>query len=262
MPPLITETEWTFLKYMKEGHDRLVKCRLDMEGLPQGSIIQRRVNGKIYYRHSIYKENGREHISCSASEAKLLSAQIDKRKQLEEECKFLVKLLSKNRLLLQALLNRAEELLAKYYSVERVIAKQGESCVHPEHLKMKSSSGMKARSKSELLIMERFKAHKLIFEYERPLNLPGQKTFLPDFTLYEPLTGRTLYWEHFGLMNHADYKLHAENKLLQYKNNNIIEGVNLIVSYDEEDGGIDMTRIEKLIQDQFFLGDYKKLLCI
>ena len=41
-----------------------------------------------------------------------------------------------------------------------------------------------------------------------------------------------------------------------------IEGVDLIVTNDEKDGGIDMTRIEKLIQDQFLLGDYKKLLCI
>ena len=37
-----------------------------------------------------------------------------------------------------------------------------------------------------------------------------------------------------------------------------IEGVNLIVTNDEKDGGTDMAQIEKLIQDQFFLGDYKK----
>lgn len=262
MLPLLTETEVKFLEYMKACYERLEECRQSVEKLPPGTIIQRQVRGKIYYRHSIYEETGRKHISCTASEAKLLSAQIDKRKRLEKERQFLSKLFHKNNTLLQDLLTRAEKALTDYYAQSRTITKQESSSLHPEHLKIKSSTGMKVRSKSELLIIECFKAHHLNFEYERPLNLPGHKTFLPDFTLYEPLTGKTVYWEHFGLMNQSDYRLRAENKLLQYKESNITEGNNLIITYDEKDGGIDMTKIEKLIKDMFFLGAYRKMLCI
>lgn len=154
----------------------------------------------------------------------------------------------------------ADQLLQDFYSKKYHLPPAKEEVgmsYMPENLKMTSSEGIRVRSKSELLIIECLQSHHLVFSYERPLKLDGHKNFLPDFTLYEPLTVKMIYWEHFGLMNHVDYKLSAENKLLQYAENNIVEGKNLIVTYDNTDGSIDMQQIETMIQKYFFLASYR-----
>jgi hypothetical protein len=39
----------------------------------------------------------------------------------------------------------------------------------------------------------------MAFEYEDPLELDGTIRY-PDFTIEDEISGRTVYWEHLGMM--------------------------------------------------------------
>ena len=49
------------------------------------------------------------------------------------------------------------------------------------------------------------------------------------------------------MMNDAAYREHWEAKKALYEKHDIIEGVNLIVTYDSVNGGIDSKHIQELI---------------
>ena len=49
------------------------------------------------------------------------------------------------------------------------------------------------------------------------------------------------------MMTDINYKMYWEAKKKIYEENGIIEGKNLIVTYDDEKGGIDTAKIEEVI---------------
>ncbi len=67
-----------------------------------------------------------------------------------------------------------------------------------------ASDGQMVRSKSELLIYQRLLDKGLSPSYEKRL-LVDEVEKLPDFTIENPDTGETYYWEHCGLMNDSEY---------------------------------------------------------
>lgn len=121
---------------------------------------------------------------------------------------------------------------------------------YPEQLSIKTSSGHLVRSKSEALIDMALSAHKIPFRYECPLELNGH-TIYPDFTIRHPHTGKTYYWEHFGLMDKPDYCRNVSSKLLQYSLNGIIPSVHLITTYETQKYPIGTETIEKIIEHYF-----------
>lgn len=60
------------------------------------------------------------------------------------------------------------------------------------------------RSKSEAMIVKVLKQNKIPYRYEAKL-LFGDIEMYPDFTIRHPKTGQWFYWEHFGLLDKADY---------------------------------------------------------
>ena len=79
----------------------------------------------------------------------------------------------------------------------------------------RTSKGVAVRSKSELLIAEALTAAAVDFEYEKPLTLSGQTRY-PDFTIEDEISGRTIYWEHLGMLDRPDYRASWERKLAWY----------------------------------------------
>jgi len=73
----------------------------------------------------------------------------------------------------------------------------------------RTSSGLAVRSKSELAIAEALSHAGVTFEYEKPLTLGGSTRY-PDFTIEDEISGRTVYWEHLGLLERPDYRAHWE----------------------------------------------------
>ena len=114
----------------------------------------------------------------------------------------------------------------------------------------KTLKGELVRSKSEVIIANMLynyeKEGDFKYYYEKELILKDNIVRFPDFTIKTDL-GDTWYWEHCGMMSDINYKNYWEEKKKIYEENGIVEGKNLIVTYDDEKGGIDTIKIEELI---------------
>ena len=138
------------------------------------------------------------------------------------------------------------------------------------------TNGMKVRSKSEAAIIGLFVRHGLIYHYDelvafiQPENLRGLdddysmwsgapnprsenpgRTVLksPDFILIRS-DGKLIYYEHVGLVNNPDYLADLQIKLAIYKANGIVPWDNLILTFDDPDGGINMQLVEAQLRDK------------
>ena len=120
-----------------------------------------------------------------------------------------------------------------------------------EGKKHKTSDGNYVRSKSELAIYEFLLSHNISFRYEEPLDL-GTKTKIPDFTLIRS-DGKKFIWEHFGLLSDEEYYRRAINTMYLYMDYGFLPYDNIIISYDYEDGSINMEYIDRVLRALGFI---------
>lgn len=118
----------------------------------------------------------------------------------------------------------------------------------PEEKKHTTSRGLKVRSKSEVLIAEMLYMFNISFRYEQVIWI-GEIMLIPDFTIRLP-DGRIFYWEHCGLMSSKEYREHHKWKMEVYEKAGIVPWKNLIVTYDDEDGNINVGIIESEIKNK------------
>jgi hypothetical protein len=123
-----------------------------------------------------------------------------------------------------------------------------------EGLIHRTSWGLTVRSKSELIIAEALKNAGFTPEYEKALTLGG-KTRYPDFTVEDEIGGRTIYWEHLGILEKDDYRRAWESKLAWYQANGVMpagrgDGPNgmLITTKESRSSGFDVSSVQKAIQ--------------
>jgi len=126
-----------------------------------------------------------------------------------------------------------------------------------EGLIHRTSKGLAVRSKSELLIAEALANAGIAFEYERPLTFHG-KTRYPDFTIEDDISGRTVYWEHLGLLEREDYRQSWEKKLQWYQKNSVLSAKDgggkagmLVTTTESSTAGLDMGQVTSLIKEVF-----------
>ena len=122
-----------------------------------------------------------------------------------------------------------------------------------EGLIHRTSKGLAVRSKSELLIAEALDKFDVAFKYEDSLKF-GDSVRYPDFTI--DVFGRTVYWEHLGMLRVKRYREAWNRKLEWYKRNGILPAGDgndaeqvLVTTRDDDKGGLDMGQIEKLIKE-------------
>ena len=119
----------------------------------------------------------------------------------------------------------------------------------------RTKRGDLVRSKSEVIIANELLAQGFNrYEYESELKLPDGRTHLPDFTIVDDDTGERFYWEHLGLLHNPEYAARWERKLSAYRAADILphdegggDAGTLIVTRDDEAGGIDAKAIAELI---------------
>jgi hypothetical protein len=95
--------------------------------------------------------------------------------------------------------------------------------------------------------------------YEVPFfSRDGLHYRLLDFTIEDRTIGRTILWERCGMLSDEGYRDRWTNKLQWYRENGALplnEGggdrATLVVTYDDEKGGIDGQRIDALIDKLF-----------
>ena len=105
------------------------------------------------------------------------------------------------------------------------------SIYHPENLIVPGVKGTMYRSKSEAFIAYTLFTHAIPFRYECGLPLQHVKVY-PDFTILHPITNEILIWEHFGMMDNADYIEIAGSKIKAYIENGYIPNHNLFMTFE------------------------------
>lgn len=114
--------------------------------------------------------------------------------------------------------------------------------------------GESVRSKSEVIIANMLFEKGIQYDYElRFVGSDGRARY-PDFTIQDAEAGRTIYWEHLGLLYTPVYQQRWRSKLEWYRQQGVLpldQGGGpvgtLVTSQDDEHGGIDSVSIAKLI---------------
>ena len=114
-----------------------------------------------------------------------------------------------------------------------------------------ASTGVKVRSKSEVIICNILNELGIPYQYEAPLKLKGVGTIYPDFKLLNVKERRTLYLEHFGMMDNPDYLDGFFKKQNSYIANGIIPGRDIIFTFESSKNQLDITSLKKLLRVYF-----------
>ena len=122
------------------------------------------------------------------------------------------------------------------------------SSYRPEAKVHLTSRGLAVRSKSEMLIAERLYEYGIPFRYEPAMHIDRYE-ISPDFTVMTP-SGKVFYWEHCGMTGNRDYIEKHKWKMNLYETRGIVPWKNLIVTYDDENGHINLAEIDSIITNK------------
>ena len=123
---------------------------------------------------------------------------------------------------------------------------------YPQALKHPCPSGNVVRSKSEAMIDLLLNQYGIPYRYECELKLDNI-SFYPDFTLFNPVSGQLVYWEHFGMMDDPQYSLNASRKISRYIAGNIIPGINLIMTFETSSNPLSGIIAESKIEEYLLM---------
>jgi len=238
------------LTKMRKEYDFVSK---QIEGLPEGRLMITRRGERKEFFHEYYINHKRNRKSIGSDE------QMIGRLARKEYLKVKRSMLTRNIRLLEAaekefadishdeicrlLPSRVKQLPEKLlFEYDPRESSCHRSNYLPEGRIHTTSRGLKVRSKSELIIAEKLYEHDVSFRYEELLHV-GKHTFVPDFTISR-WDGKLFYWEHCGRTHDKQYMDHHRWKINLYEGIGIVPWDNLIVTYDNEEGSINLAAVE------------------
>ncbi|MFO0822823.1 MAG: AAA family ATPase [Gemmataceae bacterium] len=118
----------------------------------------------------------------------------------------------------------------------------------------RTARGELVRSKSEVIIANELHRLDVEYHYEKELKFGTDAPRYPDFTIDDPASGLTVYWEHCGMLGDPGYLSRWEGKKAWYRANGILPmeeggGPNgtLVVTDDNPKTGFDSTKIAEIV---------------
>ena len=117
-----------------------------------------------------------------------------------------------------------------------------------DELQYQTDRGELVRSKSEKILADTFNKNDVPYVYEPMIKLKNGHTLFPDFALLNVRKRKTIYWEHFGLINDPEYAQRSMKKIDEYERNNLICGDNLIFSTESHESPLNLHLIENKIR--------------
>ena len=107
------------------------------------------------------------------------------------------------------------------------------------------------RSKSEVFIGNALYLQNVPCLFERQIYLNGYGNVLPDFTVLDVKTRKTVIWEHFGKLDDPDYVEKNLRKINAYLKNGYIIGETLILTFESGQQPLNTTFIDRIIEHYF-----------
>ena len=114
--------------------------------------------------------------------------------------------------------------------------------------KLFTAKGERVRSKSEVIIADSLNRVGVPYRYECPLYVEGWGTVYPDFTVLNVKEREEIYWEHLGMMDDMEYVEKALEKINVYAQNGIIQGHNLILTYETAKVPLNQKMVQLMIE--------------
>lgn len=111
-----------------------------------------------------------------------------------------------------------------------------------------AASGLRVRSKSEILIADTLDRYGIPYRYEFPVELKRIGTVHPDFYVLRLSDRKEFCWEHFGMMDDSGYKENAVGKIAAYGESGWFPGHNMIVTFESADCPLEERRLERMIE--------------
>lgn len=118
----------------------------------------------------------------------------------------------------------------------------------PEHY---TASGVRVRSKSEIIIADALDRASVPYRYEHPTSVKGWGTLYPDFTCLDIRTRKEIIWEHFGLMGDPDYTENAIQKIAHYAASGYTLGKSLIATFESGTTPLSAKQVQGYIKAYF-----------
>ncbi len=124
-----------------------------------------------------------------------------------------------------------------------------------------TENGEQVRSKSEVIIANSLKAAGIPYRYEFPMTINRRAeiakksrssdlcTFHPDFYCLNLHSRREFIWEHFGMMDDAEYAARAAEKLILYQQNGYLPGKNLIITMETSHAQVSSRASKQIIEE-------------
>ena len=111
-----------------------------------------------------------------------------------------------------------------------------------------TDNGERVRSKSEIMIANKFLRQHIPYIYEPALAL-GTRTVHPDFIVLNVRTRQSFYYEHLGMMDSPDYSAKATLKINSYIMNGYFPGQGLLFTMETTQRPLDMRVLDALIEE-------------
>ena len=121
---------------------------------------------------------------------------------------------------------------------------------YPEMLKVRTRAGFNVRSKSERDIIHALMKYNLPFKYENCIETEIGPLY-PDITILNPSTYEETIWEHNGSMDNPDYAHKVLRRTAAYYQLGYHPDKNFIMTFEENNEGIDTDWIEAIIKQHF-----------
>ena len=234
---------------------------------PAGTLRISKCRGKAqYYHREEASDRLGKYLTPDKKETVMLLAQkdYDRRLQMaaEQEIKAIKAFLERYpstppEKIFASLSEDRMKLIVPFYETDEMFMLQWCSKEH-EGLPFKEDSpelytdrGERVRSKSEVIIANLMAKESIPYKYECPLYLNGFGTVHPDFTALNVKKRKEYYWEHFGMMDDAEYAGKAIQKLSAYLSNDYYPGEHLIITSEAKDYPVNTRHIKKIIEHYF-----------
>lgn len=231
----------------------------ELSTLPEGRLHQEKHDGRTYYYHLLGKGKERTRTGITkdlqliyqlARKEYLLCAMKKQEQGIEEMQKI------SKKMNLDAWQDATETACNKFPALPLEVFILGEKYeLRPTKISRmflsgtihRTQSGIMVRSKSELIIADMLESLGIPYQYE--VEVPCDDYHLcPDFTVIRPRDGKVMFWEHFGMTHDDEYLRKMDLKLDKYRNMDIRPWSNLIISYDREDGSLDVGLIRAMVE--------------